>query len=101
MAEAVSELGHEVHIVTYHYGEDIPVRGPRLHRIMPLLAEQRIVVGPTIRRPLYDLQMIVKAIQVIREHRPDVLHAHGYEAGLVAWVCRLLTGLPVVSSGCR
>ncbi len=99
MAEAVSELGHEVHIVTYHYGEDIPVRGPQLHRITPLLAEQRIVVGPTIRRPLYDLQMIVKAIQVIREHRPAVLHAHGYEAGLVAWVCRLLTGLPVVYSG--
>src|SRR5947208_3318527 len=37
MAEAITELGHEVHIVTYHFGEDIPVRGPRVHRIAPWL----------------------------------------------------------------
>src|SRR5215204_5566891 len=29
MAESITDLGHEVHIVTYHFGEDIPVRGPQ------------------------------------------------------------------------
>src|SRR5262249_10956768 len=48
---------------------------------------------------LYDLQMVFKTLQVVRRHRPDVIHAHGYEAALVAWWCRLATGLPVVYSG--
>jgi 1,2-diacylglycerol 3-alpha-glucosyltransferase len=99
MAEALVEQGHAVHVVTYHFGEDIPIRGPVLHRIAPLTRETAVVVGPTVRRPLYDLQMVFKAIQVIRQHRLDLIHAHGYEAALVAWLCRLATGLPVVYSG--
>jgi glycosyltransferase involved in cell wall biosynthesis len=99
MAEAVSELGHEVHVVAYHIGEDIPVKHFRLHRITPLTGETGVVVGPTVRRPLYDLQMVFKAIEVIREHGADLIHAHGYEAALVAGLCRLATGLPVVYSG--
>jgi glycosyltransferase involved in cell wall biosynthesis len=99
MAEALADQGHDVHVVTYHFGEDIPVRGPTLHRITPLTRESSVVVGPTSRRPLYDLQMVFKTLQVIRRHRPDVLHAHGYEAALVAWLCRMATGVPVLYSG--
>src|SRR5712692_6767016 len=44
MAEAISERGHDVHIVTYHFGENIPVRGPQLHRIPPLTRESSVVV---------------------------------------------------------
>src|SRR5262245_59185974 len=96
MAEAIAGEGHEVHVVTYHIGENIPLKGPVLHRITPLTGESAVVVGPTVRRPLYDLQMVFKTLQVVRRHRPDVIHAHGYEAALVAWWCRLATGLPVV-----
>ena len=99
MSEAVADLGHEVHIVTYHIGEPIPLKGPILHRIPRLTGESAVVVGPTIRRPLYDLQMVLTALAVIRDHRPQLIHAHGYEAGLVAWLCRLATGLPVLYSG--
>ena len=99
MAEAIHELGHEVHIVTYHFGEDISVKGPHVHRIPPLTRESAVMVGPTIRRPLYDLQMVSKTLEVIRRHNLDILHAHGYEAVIVAWICRMLTGLPVVYSG--
>src|SRR5262249_47280730 len=53
MAEALAQRGHEVHIVTYHFGEDIPVRGLQLHRIPALTGESAVVVGPTMRRPLY------------------------------------------------
>jgi glycosyltransferase involved in cell wall biosynthesis len=99
MAEAIVERGHEVHIVTYHIGQAIPLRGPRLHRITPLTGETGVVVGATVRRPLYDLQLVFKTLQVIRDHRPDLIHAHGYEAALVAWLCRLATNLPTVYSG--
>jgi glycosyltransferase involved in cell wall biosynthesis len=99
MAEAVAERGHEVHVVTYHIGEDIPVRGIHLHRITPLTRESRVVVGPTVRKPLYDFQMIFKTLEVIRDHQCEILQAHGYEAALVAGVCKLATGLPVVYNG--
>jgi glycosyltransferase involved in cell wall biosynthesis len=98
MSEAVSALGHDVHIVTYHFGEAIPVKGPQLHRVPALTSESAVVVGPTWRRPLYDLLMVFKTLQVIHRHRPHLLHAHGYEAALAAGICRALTGLPVVYS---
>jgi glycosyltransferase involved in cell wall biosynthesis len=99
MAEAVAERGHDVHIVTYHFGEDIPVKGPTVHRIPQLFRESTIFVGPTRKRPLYDLQMIFKTLQVMWRHPPDLIHAHGYEAALIAWCCRLVTGVPIVYSG--
>lgn len=99
MAEAISQEGHDVHIVTYHYGESIAVRGPSIHRVPALTGESSVVVGPTIRRPLYDLQMVVTARKVIKEHNIDLIHAHGYEAALVAWICRILTRIPVIYSG--
>lgn len=99
MSEALAELGHDVHIVTYPMGDDIPLAGALLHRIPRVTREKKIVVGPTIRRPVYDFLMIFKALQIIRRHRPHLLHAHGYEAALVAAACRFVTGLPIVYSG--
>ena len=99
MSEATADLGHEVHVITYHFGEEIPVRGLHVHRVRGWTNESKIVVGPTIRRPLYDFQMIFRTLKVIKKHKLDLLHAHGYEAALVAWFCKLATGLPVVYSG--
>jgi 1,2-diacylglycerol 3-alpha-glucosyltransferase len=98
MSQALAQAQHEVHIVTYHFGDDIDIEGPQLHRITPLTNESQIIVGPTVRRPLYDLQMAVKAVRVVRECNADVLHAHGYEATLAGWLCRLFTGVPLVYS---
>jgi glycosyltransferase involved in cell wall biosynthesis len=99
MAEAIVARGHEVHIVTYHIGEDIELSGPHLHRITPLTREKEVIVGPTVRRPLYDLQMVPRALEVIRRFDCDLIQAHGYEACLVAWLCKAATGLPVVYNG--
>lgn len=99
MSEALAQLGHEVHVVTYHFGENIPMRGLHVHRIRPLTGERQVVVGPTIRRPLYDFQMIFKTLQVLKRHRLDLIHAHGYEAALVAGCCKLVRRIPVIYSG--
>jgi glycosyltransferase involved in cell wall biosynthesis len=99
MSEAMVELGQEVHIVTYHFGENIPIRGPILHRIPALTGETAVVVGPTSRRPFYDLLLVFKTLQVIDRIRPHVLHAHGYEAQIAAWMCQRLSGVPVLYSG--
>jgi glycosyltransferase involved in cell wall biosynthesis len=99
MLEGVAELGHEVHVVTYHFGENIELKGVQLHRIPRWTNESTVVVGPTSRRPFYDALMVTTGLGVIRRYRPDVLHAHGYEAALAASLCRTATGVPVVYSG--
>lgn len=98
LVEATAERGHEVHVVTYHIGEDLPLNGAQLHRIPDLTGERQVIVGPTKMRPLYDFQMIFKAIQVIRRHGLDLIHAHGYESALVAACCRPIVRRPVLYS---
>ena len=88
LAEATVERGHEVHIVTYHFGEDLPLRGVHVHRIRDRTGERQVRVGPTKYRPLYDFQMIWKAREVVRKYDLDLMHAHGYEAVLAAGCCR-------------
>lgn len=98
LVEATAERGHEVHVVTYHIGENLPLNGAHLHRIPDLTGERQVIVGPTKLRPLYDLQMIFKAIEVIRRYNLDLIHAHGYEAALVAGCCRPIVRRPVLYS---
>lgn len=98
LAEAVAERGHEVHVVCYHMGADLPLRGVRLHRIADWTGERTVTVGPTRRRPLYDLQMVFKTLKVMRRFRLDLMHAHGYEAALVAACCRPFVRRPTLYS---
>jgi glycosyltransferase involved in cell wall biosynthesis len=98
LVEATAERGHDVHVVTYHIGEKLPLRGARLHRIPDWTGERQVIVGPTKLRPLYDLQMVLKAIRVIRRFKLDLIHAHGYESALVAACCRPIVRRPVLYS---
>ncbi len=98
LVEATAARGHEVHVVSYHVGEDLSLDGVHLHRIPNWTGERRVVVGPTRYRPLYDFQMIFTAIRVILRHKVDLIHAHGYEAALVAAFCRFVTRRPVLYS---
>src|SRR3954447_14368630 len=78
LCEATAARGHEVHVVSYHLGQDLPLRGVHLHRIPDWTGEKTIKVGPTKYRPLYDFQMIFTAMRVIRQYKLDLIHAHGY-----------------------
>ncbi|MBL9162421.1 MAG: glycosyltransferase family 4 protein [Planctomycetaceae bacterium] len=98
LVEATAERGHEVHVVTYHIGEPLPLRNVHVHRIADWTRERSVTVGPTRYRPLYDFQMIFKALKVMRRHRLDLMHAHGYEAALVAACCRPAVRVPVLYS---
>jgi glycosyltransferase involved in cell wall biosynthesis len=98
LCEATAERGHEVHVVTYHLGQDLPLDGVHVHRIPDWTGERKITVGPTKYRPLYDFQMIFTAMRVIRRYKLDLMHAHGYEAALAAACCRPFVRRPVLYS---
>ena len=101
MAAAIAARGHEVHVVTYHFGEGPEPAGVAIHRIGDLGLGRKVVVGPTWAKPLQDLQMVFTLWRVIRKHRIDLIHAHNYEGALVGWLGKLLTGRPLLYNACN
>ncbi len=96
LSEALVRRGHEVHIVTYHFGENIPCKGMIIHRIPEFFPYSKFRSGPEIRKPLLDLQLSYKLNQVVKEHGVDIMHCHNYEAPVAAFPVRFLRGIPVV-----
>jgi glycosyltransferase involved in cell wall biosynthesis len=99
-AEALARRGHRVHLVCYHFGEDIPLETSgrlSIHRIgYPRALYRKFRAGPSIQKPLLDALMVKRLLGVIRRHTVDVVHAHNYEAFLVGLAARRVTGTPVV-----
>jgi glycosyltransferase involved in cell wall biosynthesis len=87
-----------VHVVSVAFGVNTTLGEVQLLRIAGRLPVAGFLDCATRQRPLYDFKMIFKTLEVIRRYRPAILHAHGYEAMLAAWACRVLTGVPVVYS---
>ena len=95
-AEALAELGHDVHVITYAAHQPGTVRGAQIHRIAPIGPVNNIVVGPTLAKILWDIMLVFKTISVVLRHRIDILHGVNYEGAMIGWVARLLTGRPLV-----
>jgi 1,2-diacylglycerol 3-alpha-glucosyltransferase len=95
-AEAIAHNGHQVHLVTYHFGDGAPPRGVHLHRIADLGVGRRVVVGPTWQKPLFDLLMVFTLCRVVRRQGIELIHAHNYEGALIGYVAKLLTRRPLV-----
>jgi glycosyltransferase involved in cell wall biosynthesis len=97
---ALAQLGHEVHLVTYPNGDDVPLPGVTVHRVSSgLIRPSEIKVGPSYERLYFDFLMMPKLVQVVREHRIDVIHAHNYEATIIGAIAKYLTRTPLVYNG--
>jgi len=98
MSEALVKRGHEVHVVCYPLRqEDIPVHpGVRIHRILPNWSGSGIKVGPSKDKMLFDGLLFAKLCQVILREKIEIIHAHNYEAALVGYLAKLVTGRPLL-----
>ena len=89
--QALCALGHEVDLVTYPIGEDLPVDGLRYLRAT-LPGVHKVAVGPSFAKFLLNGATTVRAFrEAVRGHY-DVVHTHE-EAGLfgpaLARMCRV------------
>jgi glycosyltransferase involved in cell wall biosynthesis len=97
MSEALVELGHEVHILTYPIKENIPVIGPIIHRVsFPFFNKKKVTVGPALEKFIYDPLMVLKLIWLIWRHKIEVIHAHNYEGALIGWMAKVVTRRPML-----
>jgi 1,2-diacylglycerol 3-alpha-glucosyltransferase len=96
MAESLATLEHEVHIVTYPFGEELPVRHVKIWRAWGWRKKPRIYSGPSVEKLLLDLLLLIKLCRVITKENIEIIHAHNYEGALIGFIAKLMTGRPLL-----
>lgn len=97
MAETLAAAGNEVHVATYHLGEEEGPVGCQLHRIRDLPSYRDTSPGPSWRKLLIaDPLLASRVLSVCRRNRPDLIHAHHFEGVLAALPAASLLGIPLV-----
>lgn len=97
LSEALGLRGHDVHVVTYHFGDAAPTPHMTVHRIAGPKSYNRAAPGPTVKKlALLDPLLAHKLRAVLNAHRFDVIHAHHYEGLLCGLLARGRRTLPLV-----
>jgi glycosyltransferase involved in cell wall biosynthesis len=93
-ARALRRQGHDVRIVTYHLGRDMP--GIPTIRLPRIPWYSRLEAGPSWHKLYLDLLLFFKAAFLIPVFRPQLIHAHLHEGAFIGYFLKRLTGLPLV-----
>jgi 1,2-diacylglycerol 3-alpha-glucosyltransferase len=96
LSETLAEMGHDIHVVTYPYGEDLPLGPAKLHRIKHGDSKRGTHVGPSREKPWLDFLVLVELCRVIHREKIEIIHAHNYEGGLVGVAAKFLTWRPLI-----
>ena len=74
--KALSHLGHEVDLLTYHVGQNVVLPGVKILRTpsMPFLKE--VPIGPSLRKLFLDIFIFARAYRLLQEGDYDLLHTH-------------------------
>jgi glycosyltransferase involved in cell wall biosynthesis len=90
--EALSALGHEIDLITYHVGKDVEIPNLKIHRVRGLKVIQHVRIGPSRAKILLDAQIIFRAILMLLGKRYDVIHSHeeaAFFSMFLAWIFRM------------
>ena len=80
--QALSFLGHQVDVVTYHMGTNILLPNVRTYRTPKIPFIKTVRIGPSVTKVFLDLLLLVLALLRIMRRRYDVIHTHE-EAGMM------------------
>lgn len=91
---ALQKLGHQVTIVTYYKGRDLP--GFDIRRTAPIPYRVDYEVGSSRHKLVFDIYLAFKSLREAIKERPDIIHAHMHEGALIGWVLSLVLRKPLV-----
>jgi glycosyltransferase involved in cell wall biosynthesis len=89
--EALSILGHEIDLVTYHIGTDVEFPNLKIHRVRSFKMIRNVRVGPSRAKIFLDVFVFLKAIQLLLRKHYDVIHSHeeaAFFSMALAWFFR-------------
>ncbi len=90
---ALSRLGHEVDLLTYHIGDSPEIPGVVIHRIPRIPGVHSVRIGPSPMKILLDGFLLVQAAWMAHENSYDLIHTHE-EAGLMGVALSRIMGVP-------
>ncbi|MCS7060368.1 MAG: glycosyltransferase family 4 protein [Anaerolineae bacterium] len=80
-ARALQAQGHEVTILTYFKGKDVP--GLRIIRTAPTPWRAHYEVGSSRHKFVFDILLSIRLLRVLSRNRFDLIHAHLHEGALI------------------
>ncbi len=93
-AMVLKAMGHQVTVLAYPNGRDLG--GLDVRRSWGVPFNYRIVVGSSRHKIYLDFMLALKAVCHVLADKPDIIHAHLHEGGLLGWFLSKLTGVPLV-----
>ncbi len=78
--KALTTLGHQVDLATYHVGQDVPMERLRIFRAARVPGVRRVRIGPSKTKVALDLALYLRARGLLKKNQYDLLHTHE-EAG--------------------
>jgi glycosyltransferase involved in cell wall biosynthesis len=92
LAEAVAGAGHSIDLVTYGFGDDVPLPpSVRVVRAGRLPFVSRVPIGPSLVKILLDVGVFLLAVRLFRSPQPRYDAIQGFEEG--AWIAAALSRL--------
>lgn len=93
---ALQRQGHRIHVIAYHHRESAWGQGLPVDRIPTIPTYKKYRAGPAFQKPLLDLLLALRTLQVVNREGIDLLHAHNYEGLAAGLLVRRATGRPLV-----
>jgi glycosyltransferase involved in cell wall biosynthesis len=90
---ALTELGHQVDLVTYPFGEAVELPGLRIFRSLRPPFVRRVKIGPSLAKVPLDALLALSAARRALSGRYDAIHSHE-EGGLIGVVLAALLRVP-------
>src|SRR5690349_3535518 len=90
---ALLDLGHQVDLVTYPFGQDMNLAGLRVFRSRRPPFVHRVKIGPSLAKVPLDLLLAATAFRKAVSGRYDAIHSHE-EGGLIGVLLAALLRVP-------
>ena len=74
--EALTALGYEVDLVTYHVGKDVAFPNLTIHRVTKIGMIKHVRIGASRAKLFLDVLIFFKALGLLLNNRYDVIHTH-------------------------
>ncbi|HEX9022530.1 MAG TPA: glycosyltransferase family 4 protein [Geobacteraceae bacterium] len=87
-ARALMNLGHDVRIVTYHLGRDMPGIAALRTPFFPWY--RKLSAGPSWHKPYIDIFLFFRALAAGRRFHPHIIHAHLHEGAFIGLLLKKL-----------
>lgn len=91
--KALSDLGHEVDLATYHLGEDKEIENLKISRIPNLFFIKKIKIGPSLKKIPLDFLLFLRASGLLLRHKYHLIFSHE-EGALFGVILSKISGIP-------